>query len=113
MPTSPARPCSRNDCYLMQPCPVHHARDSRPSWRQHLTSGSSRGYGWGWSALRRRILARDGGRCQPCLRAGRVTDATAVDHVQGKARGGTDAESNLESTCRTCHQLKTGRDSHA
>jgi 5-methylcytosine-specific restriction protein A len=66
-----------------------------------------RGYGSAWVQLRKRILARDGGLCVPCSRNHHVTLATAVDHIQAKELGGSDAEENLQSICSACHQTKT------
>tara|TARA_A100001391_G_scaffold162143_2_gene121092 strand:- start:3828 stop:3992 length:165 start_codon:yes stop_codon:yes gene_type:complete len=37
----------------------------------------------------------------------RITPATEVDHIVGKAQGGTDAPDNLEAICKVCHQAKT------
>lgn len=53
-------------------------------------------------------MDRDSGLCQPCRKAGRVTLAAMVDHITPKARGGTDAEENLQAICRACHAAKTG-----
>ncbi|MET5012162.1 HNH endonuclease signature motif containing protein, partial [Burkholderia pseudomallei] len=52
-------------------------------------------------------LERDGGLCQPCARADRVTPAVAVDHIAPKAEGGTDDDDNLQSICKACHDVKT------
>lgn len=76
-------------------------------WRDRRGSASSRGYGAPWRRLRKRILARDMGLCQPCLDLGRVTQADAVDHIVNKAQGGTDDPSNLQSICDACHASKT------
>ena len=80
------------------------------SW--HKTSSSSRGYGAAWRKKRKQILLRDGGLCQPCRRAGFITQATEVDHIQSRAvckRLGIDAEhdDNLQSICNPCHEKKT------
>ena len=52
-----------------------------------------------WEHLRRRILDRDGWRCQRCGRPGRLE----VHHVRPLFAGGTDDPANLETRCRTCH----------
>lgn len=57
--------------------------------------------------MRKRILARDQGLCQVCLRLGRIELAREVDHLLAKAEGGTDDESNLQAICRQCHAVKT------
>jgi 5-methylcytosine-specific restriction protein A len=70
-------------------------------------SAADRGYGATWVKLRRMIMSRDAGLCQPCRAAGRVTFAAQVDHIVPKARGGTDDPENLQAICRKCHQAKT------
>lgn len=78
-----------------------------PSWRGERGTTTERGYGWAWQKLRLRILERDGGRCVLCARKGRDVVARHVDHIKPKAKGGTDAESNLQSLCVACHEAKT------
>lgn len=95
------RKLRRLPCKL-QPLP----RPKRGSW-QHDRSAAARGYGWAWTQLRARILQRDCGLCQPCMRAGRVTLATEVDHVVPRSDGGTDGEANLQSICAECHAAKS------
>lgn len=78
-------------------------------------SRQSRGYGAAWDRIRKRILARDCGLCQPCQRKGRVTIARAVDHIVSKAKAKLlgwsvarmDAEENLQAICDPCHDAKT------
>jgi 5-methylcytosine-specific restriction endonuclease McrA len=50
--------------------------------------------------LCRRVLVRDGWRCQSC---GRM-DNLEVHHIQWRSRLGDDAEENLITLCSTCHQ---------
>lgn len=69
-----------------------------------------RGYGSKWDVIRGRVLKRDKGLCQLCLRAGVVREAKTVDHIIPKAHGGTDADSNLQSLCWPCHKAKTARE---
>jgi len=83
---------------------------------QKVTAGGSRharGYGTRWEKLRRAILRRDGGLCQPCRRAGRLTEATAVDHIVARTHGGSDDEGNLQAICDDCHRAKTAREGAA
>jgi 5-methylcytosine-specific restriction endonuclease McrA len=51
-----------------------------------------------WKETRARILARDGYRCaiDGCERP-----ATVVDHIVARRSGGSDADANLRSLCRT------------
>ena len=74
------------------------------------TSRQSRGYGAAWTKLRLVILARDKHLCRPCKAKGKLTPATAVDHIKAKANGGTDEHANLRSICTDCHKAKTAED---
>lgn len=93
--------------------PPTHAQLTRPKQQQkawgwsHQGTTTERGYGWRWQKQRGRILTRDKHLCQSCLRAGRVTVATDVDHIKPKADGGTDDDDNLECKCGPCHDAKT------
>lgn len=71
---------------------------------------SQGGYGSKWDVIRARVLKRDKGLCQLCLRAGVVREAKTVDHIIPKAHGGTDADCNLQSLCWPCHKAKTARE---
>lgn len=70
-------------------------------------SRHARGYGTAWDKLRKRILQRDRDLCQPCLAKGHVKPASQVDHIKPKAKGGTDADDNLQAICTPCHEAKT------
>jgi 5-methylcytosine-specific restriction enzyme A len=81
-------------------------------------SRHARGYGAAWDKLRKTILERDTGICQPCKKAGRIHVATEVDHVVSKAKaramGWTQAQidhpSNLQAINSDCHKAKTAAD---
>ncbi len=90
----------------LAPAPVN-------GWKPDSIRGSrhARGYGREWEKLRERIIERDERLCQECLRNGRTTMGTEVDHVLPKSQGGTDDPSNLELKCGPCHRAKTARES--
>ena len=76
--------------------------DQRPSaWR--------RGYDARWRRLRLMILRRDKFVCCVCGKPG----ATEVDHIKPLVEGGENDDGNLQSLCRRCHAIKTGRDAKA
>lgn len=63
-----------------------------------------------WEALRREVMERDKGLCQPCARQGRAGAASAVDHITPQWEGGDDRPANLQAICRTCHAEKTAQE---
>lgn len=110
-----ARPCRSYGCPTLVRSPSEkgycdtHAK-LRSGWGKREDrpgSTTSRGYGSAWVKLRARVMKRDGYLCQACAKAGRVTEATEVDHIVPKSRGGTDAGTNLQALCVPCHATKT------
>lgn len=73
-------------------------------WQKH---GKAHTYGGDWARRRAYVMARDEYLCQPCLKAGRVTQAAHVDHIIPVAEGGTDGLDNLQAICESCHKVKT------
>ena len=115
MPMSPPVPCRHPGCrQLSTPGAAYCAAHRRPASNWAATdrgTSHARGYGWQWQKLRRSILDRDKGLCQACMKAGRVSIATHVDHITPKARGGSDAPGNLQALCAECHKEKTAAES--
>ena len=82
------------------------------------TSRHSRGYGTEWDKIKKRILARDHGLCQPCLKQGYLHPGTEVDHIvskaQAKLKGWSkqriDADDNLQCINSECHKRKTAEE---
>lgn len=66
----------------------------------------TRSRGCRWLALRARAL-QDEPRCVLCLANGRLSAATAVDHIVPLQAGGSDAPSNLQPLCHDCHATKS------
>lgn len=102
--------CRHPGCSASIAAPGHcekHKKDSIGWAKTSTKSSTERGYGWKWQQQRKRILTRDCGLCQPCMRAGRAAVAHEVDHIIQKASGGTDDDANLQSICIHCHKAKT------
>ncbi len=78
-----------------------------------VRSRHERGYGSKWVVLRARALRRDGYLCVPCLKEGRPTPATEVDHITPKMTGGLDTLENTQSICSVCHHAKTVRETYS
>lgn len=117
MPSLPKRPCRHPGCAALVAgggwCEQHKRPTPGKFGDPERGSRHKRGYGAEWDKRRERILMRDRGLCQECLRQGRVTPVGAVkysafvDHIRPKAEGGTDDDSNLQTLCKACHQAKT------
>lgn len=80
--------------------------------REHVVQEAAQNYGNGrggrpWRRKRDRVLKRDGYLCQKCKAAGRITEATQIDHEIPLAEGGSDDEYNLKSICAPCHEAKS------
>ncbi len=48
--------------------------------------------------------------CAACLKEGKYTEATDLDHIVSLQRGGPDTWDNLQSLCHPCHVRKTTHD---
>jgi 5-methylcytosine-specific restriction protein A len=113
MPSAASKPCRHVGCGQLVGdgtgyCATHQEdRKIGKFADEHRGSRQSRGYGAEWEVTRKRILSRDKGLCQPCLKAKRYRPARQVDHKIPKFEGGTDDDDNLQSICKTCHAEKT------
>ena len=65
--------------------------------------------GSAWMKIRARQL-REHPLCAMCHSAGKVTAANRVDHVVPLWEGGADDESNYQSLCIQCHDVKTAEE---
>lgn len=111
MPSRAPRPCTQPGCPKMAVKKGRCEDHQRKAWGER-GSAASRGYGHKWRKLRETIMMRDQWLCQVCKATGRVTTATAVDHILPKAQGGTDTPANLQAICDQCHKEKTQRESN-
>lgn len=80
-------------------------------WSRYDTqraSAAGRGYDSRWQKARKAFFARSP-LCNQCLKNGKITAATVVDHVlphRGNMKLFWDT-SNWQSLCSTCHAKKT------
>lgn len=118
MPKSAPRPCKHVGCgKLIHDGSGYCAEHKRPKQGSFADRSRGtrheRGYGGTWEKTRERILKRDNGLCQACLRNGVLTVvgdkpySAWCDHIKPKAEGGTDDDENLQTLCRACHKTKT------
>lgn len=110
MPHKPKRPCRYpgcpNLCETGTYCEVH-----RKEWSPDALRGNAaaRGYDAKWRVARKLFLQRYP-LCQRCLKFGRLTPATVVDHIvphRGDPLLFWDQE-NWQALCKGCHDQKTG-----
>lgn len=112
MPRRASRPCRGAGCSAIATVGAYcdaHQSDAKTGTFSDAARGSAdaRGYGSQWAKIRRRILKRDKGLCQACLALGKYRPAKSVDHIKPKFEGGDDADENLQSLCKPCHDAKT------
>jgi 5-methylcytosine-specific restriction protein A len=79
-------------------------------WDHGGKTRQQRGYGRKHEQMRAELL-RTVIFCEECKRQGRrLTFGTHADHIVPKAQGGTDARSNYQLLCASCHALKSIHD---
>lgn len=117
MPYAAKRPCTYPGCGVLvvggSRCEEHRRVATQRFADRERGTRQQRGYGAEWDRTRKRIMTRDGGICQPCLREGPLHQGHEVDHKIPKSQGGTDDDSNLEVICRRRHREKTAREAIA
>lgn len=98
MPAIPRRCARGGGCRNWQPCPKHPTSNWANNKSEPLPSD--------WKARKKAVERRDGKRCRAC---GEVK-GLELDHILGRAKGGTHELANLQLLCHTCHDAKTRRD---
>ena len=110
------RPCQSQGCtnvvasgrYCSECAAELGRNEARPS-------AAKRGYGHNWRKLRGMVLAHNPLCSDPFglhQQASESVLATDVDHIRSLAKGGTNAPSNLQSLCHSCHSRKTALIDH-
>lgn len=109
MPTAAPKPCTQCGVLVRDGsgrCEAHKVRAGTFADRARGTR-HQRGYDSAWDKRRERVMQRDAGICQPCLRHGIVHPGQAVDHIVPREQGGTEDDGNLQCICKPVHQAKT------
>ena len=115
MPTKPPRGCAVNGCAELVRnggafC-AFHARERERTANENRGSSTQRGYGARWQKLRLMFLRANPICADPFgVHRGEPTPATDVDHILPRSQGGTDAWTNLQPLCKSCHARKTAGD---
>lgn len=113
MPQRTPKACRKRGCRNATTDPSGYCNEHKgEGWRNYKPGQSRqrRGYGRSWDITRLRIMKRDKGLCQECLRRGAIREASCVDHIRPVAHGGGDSDDNLQSLCTPCHRTKTARE---
>lgn len=114
MPTKPKHPCGYPGCPRLtdgQYCEEHQKLVTKQYNRYQRDEFSKNFYKTPeWKLTRRRHLAAHP-FCEECLKAGKRTKATMVDHIVPIKQGGDKfAECNLQSLCWSCHSRKSAEE---
>ena len=105
-------PCPRCGVYEWKPClakdgserkAFHTERHAKVRAERPDRKGTkaSPAYNKRWAALRARVFAEKGHKCEYC-----GADASHVDHQTPRARGGKDDFDNLVPCCEPCNRAK-------
>jgi len=113
LPTKPKHYCAVPGCPNLVDsgetyCP-EHKRQTQKNVDARRGTSNQRGYDSTWRRLRRMVLNREP-LCRECLKEGRLTPATEVDHIIPLASGGTNDLENLQPLCHSCHSRKTAKE---
>ena len=89
---------------------VAYCDEHKPEHTPWQGSASRATRGPEWSAMRRRVLRRDGHLCQE---PGCTAPAKVVDHIVPSAEGGRTVLENLQALCQKHSDEKTERERRA
>ena len=109
MPYRPNKPCRHPGCAALVKSTETYCEKHKSLHPEVTRSASKRGYGSRWQKASRAFL-REHPLCAECLKRGRYTQATVVDHIvphRGDSKLFWDS-SNWQPLCKPCHDRKTG-----
>lgn len=114
MPTKPLKPCAVSGCPNLTSgtyCEKHRKERNIQYSRFNRDAELNRFYkSKEWRDLRRSYLDRHP-LCAMCLKEGRYTIATIVDHIVPIRQGGARLDTNnLQSLCHSCHTIKSNEE---
>ena len=111
MPKKPKVPCKHPGCPELVEAGTRYCDKHKELHPEEARSANVRGYGRAWQRARKRYLETHP-LCAECLREGRYTKATVVDHIKphrGDSRLFWDT-SNWRPLCEHHHNVKTGNE---
>lgn len=111
MPKKPRVACKHPGCPELVEVGERYCEKHKVLHPEEVRSANTRGYGRAWQRARKRYLETHP-LCAECLREGRYTKATVVDHIKphrGDSRLFWDT-SNWRPLCEHHHNVKTGNE---
>lgn len=114
MPLKAKSPCSHPSCPNLTTdryCDKHRKQRYTENNRiAHKTRDAGFYNRAQWKKVRRQQLIREP-LCRECMKDNKITQATVVDHITPRSKGGADYDDdNLQSLCKRCHDRKTARE---
>ncbi len=109
MPRKPKRPCSHPGCPKLTDgrfCEEHAKMEAKRYEKYDRDPAVHRRYGRAWTRIRNRYAAAHP-FCEECYKRGVLTPMEEVHHILPLSRGGTHADDNLMSLCKSCHSRIT------
>ena len=114
MPSRVSTPCRHPGCAALVPYGTKYCEAHRPLHPEEVRSAAGRGYNAAWRKASKQFL-RSHPLCAECMRQGKYTKATVVDHIVPH-RGDRDLfwdRNNWQALCKRCHDYKTAtQDEH-
>ena len=108
MPRMPDHPCAHPGCPRLVPRGRKYCEEHAAQHPEEVRPASERGYGSAWRRARKRYLEAHP-LCVECMKEGRYTKATDVDHIVPHSKGGQDTLENTRICCRRCNQSLGGK----
>lgn len=105
MPHKPKKPCAFPGCPNLTDetyCDKHKSQSANSYNKFQRSPDHNKKYGREWKRIRARYVKAHP-LCERCLAEGRLTPVEEVHHILPVNRGGSNADSNLMSLCRSCH----------
>lgn len=110
MPKAPKRPCRYPGCPNLCDKGVYCSKHIQFSSDRMRGGADARGYDSRWRKARKYFLEKHP-LCAKCMRNGKLTPATVVDHIiphRGDQQLFWD-DGNWQPLCKGCHDRKTGK----
>ena len=108
MPYRPDTPCKHPGCPALVPYGQKYCSEHKTLHPEEVRAASKRGYDSRWQKASRAYLQAYP-LCVSCMKRGRYTRATVVDHIvphRGDPKLFWD-RTNWQSLCKQCHDRKT------